>query len=49
MIINSLLPFGTIIRLAPWTDMQIKNCYTKREPVACIVYAYRYVGYNDDV
>jgi len=48
MTINSPLPLGTIIRLAPWTDMQIKNCYTKREPVTCIVYAYKHVGYNDD-
>ena len=45
----SLLPLGTIIRLAPRTDMQIKNYYTKREPVTCTAYAYKHVGYNDGV
>ena len=49
MVIKSLLPLGTIIRFVPRTDMQIKNCYTKTEPVTCTVYAYKHVGYIDDL
>jgi hypothetical protein len=47
VVINSLLPLGTIIRLATRTDMQIKRCYTKREPVTYTVCAYKHVGYKD--
>jgi len=46
---NSLLPLGAIIGHAPRTNMQIKNCYTKTEPVTFTVYAYIHVGYNDYV
>jgi len=49
MVINSLLPLGTIISVALRTDIQIKNCYTKREPVTCTVYTYKHADYNDDV